>query len=113
VIINILGVEYAIQEKAYRETKDVHLENSNGYCSKNLPLIIVEKYPYVQQAHSGETFKDEERLEKARILRHEIIHAFFKESGLWKYGNREELVDWFAIQYPKISKVFEKANCAE
>lgn len=50
-------------------------------------------------------------------LRHEIIHAFLFESGLWVNSNsvecwamNEEMIDWIAIQYPKISKVFKKLD---
>jgi hypothetical protein len=47
-------------------------------------------------------------------LRHEIVHAFFNESGLRESTNHfegawcknEELVDWIAIQFPKIHKVY-------
>lgn len=46
--------------------------------------------------------------------RHEIIHAFLYESGLsfnsyWAVN--EELVDWIAIQFPKIAEVYEKLGC--
>ena len=52
------------------------------------------------------------------ILRHEIIHAFLSESGLrWNSNNstngwaeNEEMVDWFAIQSPKIFKVYQELN---
>lgn len=49
-----------------------------------------------------------------RCLRHEIIHAFMFESGLGfnfehnPIGIDETMVDWIAIQYPKIRKVFKK-----
>ena len=50
-----------------------------------------------------------------KILRHEIIHAFFNESGLQSSANQfdgawaqnEEMVDWFAIQSPKIFAVYQ------
>ena len=48
-------------------------------------------------------------------LRHEIIHAFLSESGLSvnfehcsKFGHEETMVDWIAIQFPKIHKVYEE-----
>lgn len=52
-------------------------------------------------------------------LRHEIIHAFLFESGLWcdsmplhsGWAMNEEMVDWFALQAPKIYDCFEKAKC--
>ena len=46
---------------------------------------------------------------KNKIKRHEIIHAFLYESGLasscdWAC---EEMVDWLAIQAPKLFKEFK------
>lgn len=47
-------------------------------------------------------------------LRHEVIHAFMFESGLdsetehVKFPEDEIFVDWVAIQYPKIKKVFDE-----
>lgn len=50
-------------------------------------------------------------------LRHEIIHAFFYESGLdtsslryEAWARNEEMVDFFAIQFPKIIKAMKKAG---
>lgn len=53
-----------------------------------------------------------------QTLRHEIVHAFFSESGLSDSGlsyegawcKNEELVDWIAWQGPKIQKAWEMAN---
>jgi hypothetical protein len=50
-------------------------------------------------------------------LRHEIIHAFLYESGLGpnfehykQFGHEETIVDWFAIQYPKIEEAFKSVG---
>lgn len=50
-------------------------------------------------------------------MRHEVIHAFLFESGLAENSNisdawavNEEMVDWLAIQAPKIFKAFQKLN---
>lgn len=46
--------------------------------------------------------------------RHEVIHAFLYESGLSfnsDWAVNEELVDWIAIQFPKIAEVYEKLGC--
>ena len=52
---------------------------------------------------------------KNKVIRHEILHAFLYESGLRENSNQtgawaenEEMVDWFAIQFPKILKVYKK-----
>ena len=54
---------------------------------------------------------------KKSVLRHEIVHAFLFESGLdmqsgecESWANNETMVDWFAIQYPKIQKVFQELS---
>jgi hypothetical protein len=51
-------------------------------------------------------------------LRHEIIHAFIAESGLRgssldvsHWALNEEMVDWFALQLPKMLSVFELLDC--
>ncbi len=43
-----------------------------------------------------------------KFLRHEVIHAFFSESGLDDYSSNEELVNWIAIQFPKMLQVFKE-----
>jgi len=48
-------------------------------------------------------------------IRHELIHAFLSESGLWANCDwaKEEMVDWLAIQFPKLLKAFTECKCAE
>ena len=50
-------------------------------------------------------------------MRHEITHAFLNESGLDAnasdtdcWAKNEEMVDWFAIQSPKIYKAFNEVG---
>ena len=53
------------------------------------------------------------------ILRHEIVHAFFNESGLMDsslqysggWAKNEEMVDWIASQFNKIMECFKAAGC--
>lgn len=44
-------------------------------------------------------------------LRHEIMHAFFFESGLVEYSNDETLVDFIAQQFPKLQQIFNESGC--
>lgn len=62
-------------------------------------------------------FNDEEEKDSyaKSCLRHEIVHAFLNESGLKEsaskcdiWSKNEEMVDWIAIQFPKILKVYEQ-----
>ena len=110
--INILGMEYRIE--THKVSEDSYLEENElaGYCGEEEKLIVVadmseEKY------FTGMDEKVQEAYWK-KTLRHEIMHAFFNESGLSDSSNRyggawaknEEMVDWFAIQSPKIFKVY-------
>lgn len=58
--------------------------------------------------------KDVEQYNK-HLLRHELIHAFLYECGIdsgMQFHN-EECVDFFAIQFPKLAKMFDNAKCKE
>lgn len=53
-----------------------------------------------------------------KVLRHEVIHGFLYESGLWNnsgnveaWGRSEEITDWIAIQFPKMLKAFQEVGC--
>ena len=48
-----------------------------------------------------------------KTLRHEVIHAFFVESGLTEYTEDEVLVEWIAVQFPKISQVMKELGISE
>ena len=50
----------------------------------------------------------------------QIVHAFLYESGLRQnaYGSKcwaknEEMIDWMAIQIPKIQRAYKEAYCDE
>lgn len=104
--VNILGAEWKIEYKT--ESEDSMFEDANGYCDYTGKRIVVLAEP--RKDDSMDDFK----VEQHRIIRHEILHAFLGESGL--IGNtycadggwamNEEMVDWFAIQSPKIYKVY-------
>lgn len=103
--MNILGTEYKIQRKARSE--DPSLQQCDGYCDWSTKTIVIcEMEKDVMQIDRVEDWYK-------RVLRHEIIHAFFEESGLSdnsEYAGNEELVDWIAIQFPKMQKAFTEAD---
>ena len=51
------------------------------------------------------------------MLRHEILHAFLFESGLHnnfshpEWGHDETMIDWVAVQFPKILEAFKQVDC--
>ena len=106
MVVDILGAEYTIYYKTNKE--DSLLKNVDGYCDYTTKEIVVKEAK--REVGDLGNFK---RI-KNRILRHELIHAFLYESGLWcnsygvdKWAENEEMTDWIAIQYPKINKVFK------
>lgn len=113
--INILGTEYRIEKHNSIDDKDLRPKNQMGYCFYDDHLIV-----YADLSTDDE-WKDE--IEEAReirekvTIRHEIFHAFLYESGLSHSSNNvnawasnEEMIDWFAIQSPKIFKVFQELD---
>lgn len=56
---------------------------------------------------------------KRKCMRHEITHAFLYESGLsinsvtldGSWATNEEMVDWMAIQGPKLYAAWTAAKC--
>lgn len=114
--IDILGTEYRIE--IHKVSEDSYMEKKGlaGYCEEENKLIVIadmseEKYFVGMDEKAQETYRK-------KTLRHEIMHAFLNESGLSDSSNRfdgawaknEEMVDWLAIQTPKIYKTFQKLN---
>ncbi len=111
--INILGTEYQIEFR--KEDEDTILKDCNGYCDVTVKLIVVLAEPNKECDYEDFSF-----IQK-KTLRHEIVHAFLSESGLFNntynvdagWANNEEMVDWFAIQSPKIFKVYSELGLLE
>jgi hypothetical protein len=105
--MNILGAEYTIIKKATKEKYPI-LGDNDGVCDFTTKRILIADMPV-----TDETMQDMDAWEK-KVVRHEVIHAFLFESGLdacSKNGSRnEELVDWIAIQSPKLFKVLNTLN---
>ena len=103
--VNVLGTEYQIITQT--EDENPKLKNANGLCEMYAKKIIV------RDIKPTDDTIDNLDAYKRKVLRHELIHAFFEESGLSynsEWASNEEMVDWFAIQFPKILKAFESLN---
>lgn len=109
--ITVLGQEYVIEEHYHKD--DPRLEGFNGYHAPYEKKIVIAS-EIVDKAEGRNLEPDDTgRIDRylRHIYRHEIIHAFFNESGItYRYDSAEEdfLVDWFARQYPKMKKIFEE-----
>lgn len=114
--IDILGTEYRIETHKVSEDSYMEKKGLAGYCEEENKLIVVadmseEKYFVGMDEKAQEIYRK-------KTLRHEIMHAFLNESGLSDSSNRfdgawaknEEMVDWLAIQAPKIFSTFKKMN---
>lgn len=111
--VNILGTEYKIEIHKWEEDKCLSENSWAGYCCSDKPLIVIgdmddeEHFTFCDEKEKDEYFKE--------CMRHELVHAFLNESGLkdnsFNTNNRpwsrnEEMVDWIAIQFPKIMKAY-------
>ena len=101
--VNILGAEY----KIIRSNMVQHpkLTRASGYCDFNIHTIVVDEFKNPDQDAT-----EDMNAYKKKVLRHELTHAFLCESGLStnSWADNEEIVDWIAIQAPKIFKVFKE-----
>ena len=110
--VNILGTTY----KVYLNvpcSKDSDLEGAYGYTDFHGKRIVIADIRTVPGW--GESSEEALYNNFASTLRHEIIHAYLMESGLNESSNgvtcwarNEEMVDWFAVQIPKMIKTFRE-----
>ena len=110
-IVSVLGTNYGIYIDV-PEREDKVLEGCSGYCDKTIKRISIMDL-------SGDrcNLVDKEEYRKY-LIRHELVHAFLFESGigadtLWDIAGQEHpehMVEWIAMQFPKLVKVFEQAG---
>lgn len=109
--INILGTEWKIVTCKEEESELLNGKCRDG-CTDNSTRTI-----WICEKKDDCELQDYEMWKKL-ALRHEILHAFLFESGLdassistyGPWASNEEMVDWFAIQSPKIFKVYSELD---
>ena len=103
--INVLGTTYTI--KISNDRADPKLKECDGYCDDTIKLCVVDDM-------TDTSLMSKARLDeyKKKVIRHELVHAFLFESGLAEnsWAANEEMVDWIAAQFPKLTKAFEAAD---
>ena len=109
--VNILGAKYKIRYAKSTEDREYLSEYNWSGCCKELSkeiLIGTKEFLNMDNDDVYEKYVKE-------ITRHEVLHAFLNESGLSSssfkpqaWAKNEEMIDWFAIQSPKIFKVYEE-----
>lgn len=102
--INVLGAEYELEKRVLGDVDE------DGFCDYTSKHIVI-------RSDNVNCVEDFIWLQKKQ-LRHEIIHAFLAESGLQsnfehpnRWGHEETMVDWIAIQFPKLLETFKAADC--
>lgn len=109
--INVLGTDYKIFFKS--EKNDTRLEENWGFTDFHTKEICIRKDIDKETKNSCKNLIDF----KNKVIRHEIIHAFLYESGLrensfrsYSWAENEEMIDWFAIQSPKLFEIYRQLN---
>lgn len=114
--IDVLGTTYTIKRVDHGQDYFMDKMQVSGYCMAHAKCIVI------LNLKSHPDWKDDPetaiKAAEKETLRHELIHAFFNESGLQDstmhtacgWAKNEEMVDWIAIQFPKILKAFKDAD---
>lgn len=106
--IDVLGTKYTVKVLSVKE--DAFLYNCDGYCDKTTKQIVVKAKDDANELGNYDVYLK-------KIKRHEIIHAFLFESGLHEnfrhkeWGHDETMIDWVAVQFPKLLAAFKAADC--
>jgi|WetSurMetagenome_2_1015567.scaffolds.fasta_scaffold305886_3 hypothetical protein len=118
-IVNILGTDYKLVFVKSGIDEKLLSKEYDGLCDNDNKTIYINNN-FLHDS-SDTRFTNNPEAYMKRNIRHEIIHAFLHCSGLDNNCNKsedswatnEEMVDWFAIQSPKINKVFNELGIGE
>lgn len=99
--INVLGTDYSVR----RDTAMCRKEGGDGLTDRFNKEIILMRNADLLDNCSEENVRS---IYERRVIRHELIHAFFFEAGFDKYGMDEDLVDMLAVLWPKMNGAMRK-----
>ena len=107
--VNVLGTDYSVIFAS--EQEEPRLSTRDGFCDDSAKEIYVDDMSNAAQSPDS---KKDLAAYRNKVMRHELTHAMLSESGLQSesdWARNEELVDWIAIQGPKLVKLWESAQC--
>lgn len=115
--IDVLGTKYHVIRVKSGQDEYMDKMNFGGYCDDAMKRIVILDLKSLPEWATESEYRIKEQ--ENETMRHELIHAFLSESGLaWNsfapekaWAKNEEMVDWFAIQMPKLLKAFKVADC--
>lgn len=106
-MVHVLGEVYTI--KVIDPATDAKLNGRrDGYTDTTIKECVVDN----MLEHDPDNKANMEEYKKS-VIRHELIHAFLYESGLDAasgWAMNEEMVDWIALQFPKLMKAFKEVD---
>ena len=101
--ISILGTDYEYRVGTVNE--DPELEGIGGYCEPYKKIISVNFAEYINDKY------DDSRIPRIKeVKRHEIIHAFVRESGVYDKFDEELIAAWLSTQFTKMLEVFQQID---
>ena len=121
--VNVLGTVYRVEMRDYIDDPSFKEDDSSAYCYCDAKLIVIGNLLTFPASANTEASKNEgSTIYNACVegecvaFRHELIHAFLNESGMrWDahvydgaWATNEEMIDWFAIQSPKIFSTYKE-----
>ena len=117
--VNVLGTPYRIKKMAYDAEPAFKKRSIDGYCN-GFEHIIVYCDLDTDKRWEEET-PETRRICEKETIRHELVHAFLNESGLKEstgvsnngWATFEEMVDWIALQAPKMYALFKELDLLE
>lgn len=105
--VNVLGTEYTIlQESKEERSKFSTVKDYDGCCDFSTKNIYIAEI-----SEENDYYWEDYKAHRDKTIRHELVHAFLFESGLdnnSEWARNEEIIDWIAIQIPKISKMMSE-----
>lgn len=114
--VDVLGTKYSIEVKGYNDDPAFSKSGIDGYCEQGTHRIVIG------DLHTWPGWEDESEefiiANMKHTLKHELCHGIFSESGMEDNGDKcdgpwcrhEPLIDWIAIQGPKLYKIWQQAN---
>jgi len=102
--INILGTDY--NYVIVKHDDDSRLRGNDGFADFYEKTIGVASDYHEDEPHATRGLD----MYRAKVKRHEIAHAFLFESGMEEWAHDEALIDWIAIQFPKLLKAFQEVG---
>lgn len=98
--VNILGTEYAVRF----DHKEKDSDGQTFFYKKEIALRPTE-----EMLDEDETIEEKEERFK-EVFRHELFHSFLFEGTGADYAYDENLINFLAVNSPKVFKVFQELD---